>query len=103
MVIFQRKGIIGSGSLSQLIQCMTDYQVERIKGLPFNSKERTVHLLEKTEGYFIAVLQDTSDACHHCICIDGTKNLSLTLQNHHQSCLIKLILTCVAVVTVISI
>ena len=54
---------------------MTDYQVERIKGLPFNSKERTVHLLEKTEGYFIAVLQDTADACHHCICIDGTKKL----------------------------
>ena len=54
---------------------ITDYVVTKIKGLPSCKRQRTEILLEKTEGYFIAVLQDTSDACHHCICIDGTNKL----------------------------
>jgi len=75
LVIFKRKSIISGGALSELLECNTEYKVQRIKGLPANGKERTTHLLEKTEGCFIAVLQYTSDACHHCICIDGTNKL----------------------------
>mgnify|MGYP005683883547 CR=1 FL=1 len=75
LVIFKRKGINSGGSLSELLEINTEYKVNRIKGLPANGRERTAHLLEKTDGFFIAVLQDTSDACHHCICIDGTKKL----------------------------
>ena len=75
LVIFKRKSIISGGALSEILECKTKYNVQRIKGLPPSGKERTMHLLEKTEGCFIAVLQDTSDACHHCICIDGTNKL----------------------------
>ena len=75
LVIFKRKSIVSGGALSEILECNTKYYVQRIKRLPPSGKERTIHLLEKTEGFFIAVLQDTSDACHHCICIDGTNKL----------------------------
>ena len=75
MVIFKRKGIVDGEALSQIFASTTKYYVHRIQRLPPSGKERTDHILEKTEGFFIAVLQDTSDACHHCICIDGTNKL----------------------------
>ena len=75
LVIFKRKGICNGGALSELLDVKTQYQVHRIRGLPANGHGRTEHLLQNTEGCFIAVLQDTSDACHHCICIDGTNKL----------------------------
>ena len=34
-----------------------------------------MEILQDLTGIYIAVLEDTSKACNHCICIDGTRKL----------------------------
>ena len=52
-----------------------NYTVVNVKSLPGNLKQRSMEILQDLTGIYIAVLEDTSKACNHCICIDGTRKL----------------------------
>ena len=52
-----------------------NYTVVKIKNVPTKQSDRTKHLLEETDGVYLAVIQYSSKSCNHCICIDGSRKL----------------------------